>query len=315
MNEFDLVLPAAVDVREVGMRDGLQLEAPGPAGRQAGDARGAGRHRRAADRGRRRSSRPRRCRRSPTPTRWPPSCPAGRGVHWSALVANPRGAVRAVDAGIADLEYVVSASDSHSRANAGRSTAEAVGRRRRDRRAGARRRRLARGHHRHRLGLPVRRPHPDRPHRRRRPRRGDRRSRPAVPGRHDRDDDAAARGPAARRRPPRLPRRARWACTSTTPAAPARPTRWPRCRPGSPSWTPRSAGSAAARSRPAPAATSPPRSSSTCWRSPASRTGLDLDAVLAAARGHRAGGRATSCPARCTGPAAGRCPGAPRPRG
>ena len=33
------------------------------------------------------------------------------GVHWSALVANPRGAVRAVDAGMANLEYVVSASD------------------------------------------------------------------------------------------------------------------------------------------------------------------------------------------------------------
>jgi hydroxymethylglutaryl-CoA lyase len=31
-----------------------------------------------------------------------------------------------VDAGVADLEYVVSASDGHSRANAGRSTAEAV---------------------------------------------------------------------------------------------------------------------------------------------------------------------------------------------
>ena len=30
MNEFDLVLPAAVDVREVGMRDGLQLEDPVP---------------------------------------------------------------------------------------------------------------------------------------------------------------------------------------------------------------------------------------------------------------------------------------------
>ena len=30
MNDFDLVLPAAVDVREVGMRDGLQLEDPLP---------------------------------------------------------------------------------------------------------------------------------------------------------------------------------------------------------------------------------------------------------------------------------------------
>src|SRR5206468_3517035 len=49
------------------------------------------------------------------------------GVLWSALVANPRGAVRAVDSGVANLEYVVSASDGHSRANAGRSTAEAVG--------------------------------------------------------------------------------------------------------------------------------------------------------------------------------------------
>jgi len=30
VSEFDLVLPAEVDVREVGMRDGLQLEAPVP---------------------------------------------------------------------------------------------------------------------------------------------------------------------------------------------------------------------------------------------------------------------------------------------
>ena len=30
VNEFDLVLPTTVDVREVGMRDGLQLEAPVP---------------------------------------------------------------------------------------------------------------------------------------------------------------------------------------------------------------------------------------------------------------------------------------------
>src|SRR3712207_8532337 len=43
------------------------------------------------------------------------------------MVTNPRGATRAVDAGVADLEYVVSASDGHSRANTGRTTAEAVG--------------------------------------------------------------------------------------------------------------------------------------------------------------------------------------------
>ncbi|WP_347058645.1 hydroxymethylglutaryl-CoA lyase [Blastococcus sp. HT6-30] len=125
MNEFDLVLPTAVDVREVGMRDGLQLEAPVPleAKLEMLEALVATGVRRievtsfvspkavpaladadqvAAELG-----------------RWPE-------VHWSALVANPRGAVRAVDAGIADLEYVVSASDGHSRANAGRSTAEAL---------------------------------------------------------------------------------------------------------------------------------------------------------------------------------------------
>src|SRR3712207_7453470 len=54
-------------------------------------------------------------------SRWP-------DVHWPALVANPRGAVRAVDAGLADLEYVVSASDGHSRANAARPTADAAAR-------------------------------------------------------------------------------------------------------------------------------------------------------------------------------------------
>jgi len=125
VNEFDLVLPTAVDIREVGMRDGLQLEAPVPlAGKlemlEALVATGVRRievtsfvspkavpaladaDQVAAEL-----------------SRWP-------GVHWSALVANARGAVRAVNAGMADLEYVVSASDGHSRANAGRTTAEAV---------------------------------------------------------------------------------------------------------------------------------------------------------------------------------------------
>ncbi|MBN1094525.1 hydroxymethylglutaryl-CoA lyase [Blastococcus sp. TML/M2B] len=125
MHEFDLVLPAEVDVREVGMRDGLQLEAPVPldAKLEMLDALVATGVRRIevtsfvspkavpaladADRV------------AAELDRWP-------GVHWSALVANPRGAVRSVDAGVADLEYVVSAADGHSRANAGRSTAEAV---------------------------------------------------------------------------------------------------------------------------------------------------------------------------------------------
>jgi hydroxymethylglutaryl-CoA lyase len=123
--DFDLVLPQDVDIREVGMRDGLQLEAPVPLADklemlEALVATGVRRievtsfvspkavpsladaDQVAAELG-----------------RWP-------DVHWSALVANPRGAVRAVDAGIAHLEYVVSATDGHSRANAGRTTAEAV---------------------------------------------------------------------------------------------------------------------------------------------------------------------------------------------
>ena len=125
MNEFDLVLPAAVDVREVGMRDGLQLEDPVPlAGKLARlEALVATGVRRVEVTS------------FVSPKAVPALADADQvaaelhqfdGVHFSALVANPRGAVRAVDAGIARLEYVVSASDSHSRANAGRSTAEAV---------------------------------------------------------------------------------------------------------------------------------------------------------------------------------------------
>lgn len=51
--------------------------------------------------------------------RWP-------GVRFSALVASPGGARRAVAAGITDLEYVVSAGDGHSRANVRIGTEEAT---------------------------------------------------------------------------------------------------------------------------------------------------------------------------------------------
>jgi hydroxymethylglutaryl-CoA lyase len=126
VNEFDLVLPTSVDVREVGMRDGLQLEDPVPleAKLEMLEALVAAGVRRI----------------EATSFVSPKAVPAladadqvaaelsrWAGVFWSALVANPRGAVRAVDSGVANLEYVVSASDGHSRANAGRSTAEAVG--------------------------------------------------------------------------------------------------------------------------------------------------------------------------------------------
>jgi hydroxymethylglutaryl-CoA lyase len=125
VNEFDLVLPTAVDVREVGMRDGLQLEDPVPlAGKlamlEALVATGVRRIEVTS---------------FVSPKAVPALADADElaaelhrfdGVHFSALVANLRGAQRAVDAGIAHLEYVVSASDSHSRANAGKPTAGAV---------------------------------------------------------------------------------------------------------------------------------------------------------------------------------------------
>jgi hydroxymethylglutaryl-CoA lyase len=120
-----LPLPDRIDIREVGLRDGLQLEAPVPlAGKlamlEAIVATGVGRV-------------------EVTSFVSPKAVPAladadqvaaelGRwsGVHFSALVANTRGAVRAIDAGVPNLEYVVSAADSHSLANAGRKSADAA---------------------------------------------------------------------------------------------------------------------------------------------------------------------------------------------
>jgi hydroxymethylglutaryl-CoA lyase len=119
------LLPDRIDIREVGMRDGLQLEDPVPlAGKLAMlDAIVATGVQRIevtsfvspkavpalADAAEVASSL----------HKWP-------GVHFSALVANTRGALRAIEAGITDLEYVVSASDSHSLANTGRLTADAA---------------------------------------------------------------------------------------------------------------------------------------------------------------------------------------------
>ena len=47
-------------------------------------------------------------------------------IEFSALVASPNGAKRAIAAGLRSIEYVVSAADGHSRANVGRSSAEAT---------------------------------------------------------------------------------------------------------------------------------------------------------------------------------------------
>src|SRR5215212_10869223 len=107
VNEFDLVLPASVDVREVGMRDGLQLEAPVPLDAklemlEALVATGVRRIEATS---------------FVSPKAVPALADADQvarelsrwgGVHWSALVANARGATRSVEAGVANLEYVVS---------------------------------------------------------------------------------------------------------------------------------------------------------------------------------------------------------------
>src|SRR3970040_1405280 len=48
------------------------------------------------------------------------------GTHYSALVPNDKGAVRAVDAGVDDIHTVVSASESHNLANVNMSIAESI---------------------------------------------------------------------------------------------------------------------------------------------------------------------------------------------
>ena len=108
----------------------------------------------------RRSSHRRRCPRWPTPRNWRPNCSIRDfdGIEFSALVASPNGAKRAIAAGLRSIEYVVSAADGAQPRQ--RRAHHRGGHRadRRDRRDRARQRRHRRGHHRHRMGLPVRRP-------------------------------------------------------------------------------------------------------------------------------------------------------------
>lgn len=118
-------LPRAVTIREVGPRDGLQLERPLPVADrlrliEALAQTGVSRIEATA---------------FVSPTAMPTMADAERiagalstwpGVEWSALVASPRGAGRAVAAGIRRVEYVVSAADGHSLANVRRTTSEAT---------------------------------------------------------------------------------------------------------------------------------------------------------------------------------------------
>lgn len=119
-------LPTHVSIREVGPRDGLQIEATVPTARKvellrALVATGVGRIEATA---------------FVSPRAVPSLADAAEvaaalgefpDVQWSALVASAGGAERALAAGVRDLEHVISAMDGHSLANAKRSSDEALG--------------------------------------------------------------------------------------------------------------------------------------------------------------------------------------------
>ena len=121
-------LPQQVDIREVAMRDGLQIESPIPLSDkmkmlEAIVATGVKEVEATA---------------FVSPTKVPALADAAElaaeldnfrdaaGVEFSALVASPNGVKRAIAAGLHSIEYVVSAADGHSRANVGKPTADAV---------------------------------------------------------------------------------------------------------------------------------------------------------------------------------------------
>lgn len=119
-----MTLPDKVDIREVCLRDGLQIETPIPlpskvAILEAIVATGVREVEATA---------------FVSPSKVPALADAAElaeelhrfpEVEFSALVASPNGAKRAIAAGLRSIEYVVSASDAHSQANVGRTSAEA----------------------------------------------------------------------------------------------------------------------------------------------------------------------------------------------
>jgi len=118
-------LPTHVDIRDVSLRDGLQIEEPIPLSAKldmlAAIAATGIREMEATA--------------FVSPSKVPALADAAElaaelhnfpGIEFSALVASPNGAKRAIAAGLRSIEYVVSAADGHSRANVSRSTAEAT---------------------------------------------------------------------------------------------------------------------------------------------------------------------------------------------
>jgi hydroxymethylglutaryl-CoA lyase len=118
-------LPAALSLREVGPRDGLQNEDPVPTAAKVELIDGLSRtglarieavsfvHPRAIPQ------------MADAEEVWA-AIARPAGVRYSALVPNLRGAQRALAAGVAEIEVVVSASDTHNLRNVGRSTAESL---------------------------------------------------------------------------------------------------------------------------------------------------------------------------------------------
>lgn len=118
-------LPEHVTIREVALRDGLQIETPIPLAAKlellAAIAATGVREVEATA--------------FVSPSKVPALADAPEfsaqlaaypDIEFSALVASPNGASRAIAAGLHSLEYVVSAADGHSNANVGRSSAEAT---------------------------------------------------------------------------------------------------------------------------------------------------------------------------------------------
>ena len=118
-------LPKHVDIRDVSLRDGLQIEDPIPLAAKlellAAVAATGVREMEATA--------------FVSPSKVPALADAAElaaelanfdGIEFSALVASPNGAKRATAAGLHSIEYVVSAADGHSRSNVGRSTAEST---------------------------------------------------------------------------------------------------------------------------------------------------------------------------------------------
>jgi len=118
-------LPALISLREVGPRDGLQNEAPVSTAAKVElvDA--------LSQTGVRRIETvsfvsPRAIPQMADAAEVWASIEHAPSITYSALVPNLRGAVRALDAGCRVIEIVVSASDTHNRANVNRSTAESL---------------------------------------------------------------------------------------------------------------------------------------------------------------------------------------------